>query len=165
MGDVGIIKNAYLCISFFFLINIMNAQNVNECSDYVSDELCLRYTASGYQEIVGGNHSKAINESRKIANITAQSELSKMVNSAVTRVVEVMSNENDNFIEVSYDTTLISSYMIFHGMKTICRSEPKLIGNMYVTYITKEISFDNISDMMSFKNDNDKQKFRELITK
>ena len=30
MGDVGIIKNAYLCISFFFLINIMNAQSEGE---------------------------------------------------------------------------------------------------------------------------------------
>lgn len=165
MGDVRMIKNAYLCISFIFLINIMNAQNVNECSDYISDELCLRYTASGYQEVVNGNHSKAINDSRKIANITAQSELSRMVNSAVTRVVEVMCDENDNYLERSYDTTLISSYMIFNGMKTICQSEPKLIGNMYVTYVTKEISFDNISDMMSFKNNNDKQKFRELITK
>ena len=26
MGDVRMIKNAYLCISFIFLINIMNAQ-------------------------------------------------------------------------------------------------------------------------------------------
>lgn len=165
MGDVGMIKNAYLCISFIFLINIMNAQNVNECSDYVSDELCLRYTASGYQEIVGGNHSKAINESRKIANITAQSELSKMVKTVVTHVAEVMSEGNGYYSEMTFDTTLVSSYMIFNGMKTVCQSETKLIGNAYVTYITKEISFDNISDMMSFKNDNDKQKFRELITK
>ena len=100
-----------------------------------------------------------------MANITAESELSKMINTAVTRVVEQMSEENDYYSDMYSDTTLISTYKIFKGMRTICQSEPKLIGNMYVTYITKEISFDNISDMMSFKNDNDKQKFRKLITK
>ena len=165
MGDVGIIKNAYLCISFFFLINIMNAQDVNECSDYVSDELCLRYTASGYQEVVGGNHSKAINESRKMANISAESELAKMVNSAVTRVAERMTSEGDAYSEMYIDTTLVSTYKYFHGIKTVCQSETKLNGNMYVTYITKEISMDKISDMFYFSSNEDKQKFRKLLEK
>lgn len=165
MGDNRKMKNIYICTLFLFLMNVVYSQNVTECSGYVSDDMYLRYTASGYQEVVGGNHSKAINESRKIANITAESELSKMVNSAVTRVVEVMSNEYDNFLECFSDTTLVSSYMIFNGMKTICQSETKLIGNTYVTYITKEISFDNISDMMGFENEIDKRKFRRLITK
>ncbi len=156
-------KNIYLCILSFFLINVIKAQDVN-CTDYKFDDVYLRYTASGYQEVVNGNHSKAINESRKIANITAESELAQMVNSAVTRVVTVMSEETDYYSNVSADTTLVSSYMIFKGMRTICQSETKLIDNMYVTYVTKEISFDNISDMMTFKNENDKRKFRDLLS-
>ena len=165
MGDDRMMKKFYLCILLLCSMNVINAQSIEECSDYVSDEKYLRYTASGYQEVVNGNHSKAINESRKIANIIAESELAKMVNSAVTRVVDVMTDEIYGFSEMSSDTTLISSYMTFKGMKTVCQSKTKLIGNTYVTYITKEISFDNISDMMNFKNDDDKYKFRELIAK
>ncbi len=165
MGDIRMMKNLYLCISFVFFINVVSSQNINECMDYASDDMCLRYTASGYQEIVSGNHSKAINESRKIANIIAESELAKMVNSAVTRVVEVMSVNNDYYSKMISDTTMVSTYMVFKGMKTVCQSETKLIGKTYVTYITKEISFDNISDMMSFVNENDRKKFRKLISK
>lgn len=163
MGDNRKMKNTYLCILFLFLMNMACAQNKAECSGYVSDDVYLRYTASGYQDVVNGNHSKAMNESRKIANIVAESELAKMVKSAVTQFAEVMSVKSDYYSEIVSDTTLVSSYMMFKGMKTICQSETKLIGNTYVTYITKEISYDNISDMMSFKNEKDRQEFIKLI--
>lgn len=154
-------KKIYLCMFFLIYVALLNAQNDN-CSGFVSDENYLRYTAFGSQQVVDGNHSKAINESRKIANITAECELSKMISSMVTSVT----NKYDQDEETSYytDTLLVSSYKIFNGINTVCQSKTKLIDNVYVTYVTKEVSIKNISD--AFSLDDDKRKrFIELIEK
>ena len=157
-------KKLYICVLFLFIVGMISAQD-NDCAGYKSDNMYFRYTAYGCQEVVLGNHSKAINESRKMANISAESELAKMVNSAVTRVAERMTSEGDAYSEMYIDTTLVSTYKYFHGMKTVYQSETKLNGNMYVTYITKEISMDKISDMFYFSSNEDKQKFRKLLEK
>lgn len=156
-------KNLYLCTMMLCFMNVLCAQYNNECSGFESDDNYFRYTASGFQTIIGGNHSKAINESRKMANIIASSELARMINSNVTRVIMQMSVETDTYMDKYSDTILVSTYKFFSGMKTVCQSETKLIDNMYVTYITKEISMDNISDMLQFENDKEKQKFRRLL--
>lgn len=156
-------KNIYICILFLNMINIIIAQD-NNCSGYYSDANYYRYTASGYQDVIDGNHSKAKNESYKMANITAMSELAKIVSSMVTRVIETMTLEDGNFfIDMSDDTTLVSSYKVFNDIRTVCRSETKLINNTYVTYVTKEIALDDISNMYQFNNDNDKKRFRKLL--
>lgn len=154
----------YICIFILALVNVVKAQS-DKCSGYVSDNMYLRYTAVGCQRVVNGNHSKAINESRKIANIIAETELAKMVNSIVTRVSEQMTYESDVYLDKSIDTTLVSSYKVFKGMKTVCQSETKLVDKTYFTYVTKEISLDNISDMLFFSDEKTKNKFRKLIEK
>lgn len=58
---------------------------------------------------------------------------------------------------------MISVYKVLKGMKTVYQSETKLIDNTYVTYITKEISYDVISDM--FDNDDDKLIYKTLLEK
>ena len=78
-------KKVYICLLILLFADALYAQK-NDCSAYKSDVMCLRYTAVGCQEVVNGNHSKAINESRKIANIIAEIELSKMVNSTVSMI-------------------------------------------------------------------------------
>lgn len=143
--------------------DVLNAQK-NDCSAYKSDDMYLRYTAVGCQEVVNGNHSKAINESRKIANIIAEIELSKMVNSTVSMISEQMTLGSRDYLEKYVDTVLVSSYKVFNGMKTVCQSETKLVDKTYYTYVTKEISFDNISEMLFF-NDKKTKKIRELIEK
>ena len=156
-------RKIYTCILFLLILNIIYAQN-NDCSGYYSDSHSYRYTASGYQDVINGNHSKAKNESYKMANIAAVTELSKMVSSTVTRAIESMTLEDGNFFyETHSDTALISTYKVFQKIKTICRSETKLIGNTYVTYVTKEISLDNICNMIQFNKEADKQKFRKLL--
>ena len=50
-------------------------------------------------------------------------------------------------------------------MKTVCQSETKLVDKTYFTYVTKEISLDNISDMLFFSDEKTKNKFRKLIEK
>ena len=144
-----------------FFVNILNAQN--NCAELMSDNMYLRYTAVGCQEVVNNNHSKAINESRKIANIIAENELAKMVSSKVTQVTEQMTLDSDFYMEKHIDTTLVSSYKLFTGMKTICQSETKLVGKTYFTYVTKEISFDNIGDMLFQDDEKTKNKFRKLL--
>lgn len=156
-------KKMYLCILLVSFACILSAQN--DCQGYDSDEMYLRYTASGYQEVVRGNHSKAINESRKIANIIAESELAKMVNSMVTRVTDQMMLESGDYSDLHIDTMLVSSYKVFKGMRTVCQSETKLIDNFYVTYITKEISLEDISDILYEENEKRKQKYKEIINK
>lgn len=157
-------KRIYICILILLSVNILNAQK-NDCSEYASDNMYLRYTAVGCQEVVNNNHSKAINESRKIANIIAENELAKMVNSTVTRASEQMHLEYGNYSDKYIDTVLVSSYKVFNGMKTVCQSETTLVGKTYFTYVTKEISFDNISEMLFFNDEKTKNKFRELIEK
>ena len=144
--------------------DVLNAQK-NDCYNYKSDDMYLRYTAVGCQEVVNGNHSKAINESRKIANIIAEIELSKMVNSTVSMVSEQMTLGGGDYLEKYVDTVLVSSYKVFNGMKTVCQSETKLIDKTYYTYVTKEISLDNISEMLFFEDDKTKKEFRKLIKK
>jgi predicted transcriptional regulator len=158
-------KKIYLCALMMLLANLLFAQENHECDDLMSDDKCLRYTASGCQTVINGNHSKAINESRKMADISAQSELSKMVTSVVSHVAENFISETSSFSDKNIDTTLISSYKILKGMKTVCRSKTKLVGNMYVTYITKEISLDDISDMLDFNNDDDRNEFKKMLMK
>ena len=143
-------------------MNMISAQENDECLGFVSDGTYLRYTASGYQNVINGNHSKAINESRKMANISAECELSKMVNSVVTRLADKLAEDGISYSELNIDTTLVSSYKVFNGMKTICQSETKLINNAYVTYVTKEISIDNIGDMFYF-DDKAKEELKKII--
>lgn len=154
-------KKLYFFVLIFFSVNILSAQN--DCVGLVSDNTCLRYTAVGCQEVVNNNHSKAINESRKIANIIAENELAKMIGAMVTQVSEQMTLKSDGYMEKLIDTTLVSSCKIFTGMKTICQSETKLVGNTYFTYVTKEISFDNISDLLFSNDDKTKDEFRKLV--
>ena len=154
----------YLCIFILALFNVVNAQT-NSCSGYESDNMYLRYTAVGAQKLINGDHSKAINESRKIANIMAETELAKMVNAVVTRASEQMTYESDSYLDKYIDTTLVSSYKVFKGMKTVCQSETKLVDKIYFTYVTKEISLDNISEMLFFNDEITKKKFRKLIEK
>lgn len=144
--------------------DVLNAQK-NDCSAYKSDDMYLRYTAVGCQEVVNGNHSKAINESRKIANIIAEIELSKMVNSTVSMISEQMTLGSRDYLEKYVDTVLVSSYKVFNGMKTVCQSETKLVDKTYYTYVTKEISFDNVSEMLFFEDEKTKKEFRKLIKK
>ena len=144
--------------------DVLNAQK-NDCSAYKSDDMYLGYTAVGCQEVVNGNHSKAINESRKIANIIAEIELSKMVNSTVSMISEQMTLGSRDYLEKYVDTVLVSSYKVFNGMKTVCQSETKLVDKTYYTYVTKEISFDNVSEMLFFEDEKTKKEFRKLIKK
>ena len=144
--------------------DVLNAQK-NDCYNYKSDDMYLRYTAVGCQEVVNGNHSKAISESRKIANIIAEIELSKMVNSTVSMISEQMTLGGGDYLEKYVDTVLVSSYKVFNGMKTVCQSETKLIDKTYYTYVTKEISLDNISEMLFFEDEKTKKEFRKLIKK
>lgn len=158
-------KKIYITI-FFSLIACLGYAQKSECSGFMSDASHYRYTASGYQEVVNGNHSKAINESRKIASIVAESELAKMVSAAVANVMVSMTLEiEDAFNDKYVDTALVSTYKVFSGMKTICQSETKLVDNAYVTYVTKEISKDNISDMLNFNSEEDKVEFKKLLVK
>lgn len=155
-------KKIYICTLFLLMMNMISAQENDECLGFVSDGTYLRYTASGYQNVINGNHSKAINESRKMANISAECELSKMVNSVVTRLADKLAEDGISYSELNIDTTLVSSYKVFNGMKTICQSETKLINNAYVTYVTKEISIDNIGDMFYF-DDKAKEELKKII--
>mgnify|MGYP003439682357 CR=1 FL=1 len=154
-------KKLYICITFIFALNMTGAQNFNIGNE--SDNKCFSYTASGYQDVVNGNHSKAINESRKIANLVAEHELLKIIKKKISRVVQMMSLECDEYKGTFVDTTMISVYKVLKGMKTVYQSETKLIDNTYVTYITKEISYDVISDM--FDNDDDKLIYKTLLEK
>lgn len=155
-------KKIYICTLLLLMMNMISAQENDECLGFVSDGTYLRYTASGYQNVINGNHSKAINESRKMANISAECELSKMVNSVVTRLADKLAEDGISYSELNIDTTLVSSYKVFNGMKTICQSETKLINNAYVTYVTKEISIDNIGDMFYF-DDKAKEELKKII--
>lgn len=155
-------KKIYICTLFLLMMNMISAQENDECLGFVSDGTYLRYTASGYQNVINGNHSKAINESRKMANISAECELSKMVNSVVTRLADKLAEDGISYSELNIDTTLVSSYKVFNGMRTICQSETKLINNAYVTYVTKEISIDNIGDMFYF-DDKAKEELKKII--
>ena len=154
----------YMYFLMLLVANVLSAQT-DKCQGYKSDDMFLRYTAVGCQEVVNGNHSKAINESRKIAHIVAENELAKMVKSTVTMVSEQMKHTSDTYFDKYIDTTIVSSYSVFNGLKTICQSETKLVGKTYFTYVTKEISLYDIGDILFLDDKKTKKKFRKLIEK
>lgn len=168
-------KKIQLLILLLSIAGFLNSQEAEPCSGFYSDSQYYRYTARGSQIIINGDHSKAINESRRIARITAESELASMINSAITRVIEYMTiNDSQEMLEFVSDTSRVSSLQYFEGMKTICESEPELVGNCYVIYLTKEISVNCIGDSffkMSPKSKNNvdyretKSSFIELLGK
>ena len=141
-------RKLYLLTLLLLCTSLANSQQLEPCANYISDSECYRYTAEGRQQIIRGDHSKAINESRRIARITAESELATMVNSAITRLVENMTLNEYQQIECVIDTARVSSLQYFNNMKTVCESEPKLIGNTYVTYVTKEISINDVGHLL-----------------
>lgn len=155
-------KKIYICILFSLMMISLHAQS-NDCLKYVSDETNYRYTAVGCQQIVNDNHAKAINESRKIANVKAENELAKMLEIAVTKAITRMTEESDAYADFYIDTMLVSTSKVIKGMKTICQSKTELVGNMYVTNVTKEISIDNISKMLNFEKDKDRNKFIKIL--
>lgn len=155
-------KKIYICILFSLMMISLHAQS-NDCLKYVSDEANYRYTAVGCQQIVNDNHAKAINESRKIANVKAENELAKMLEIAVTKAITRMTEESDVYADFYIDTMLVSTSKVIKGMKTICQSKTELVGNMYVTNVTKEISIDNISKMLNFEKDKDRNKFIKIL--
>lgn len=135
----------------------------NDCLKYMSDEANYRYTAVGCQQVVNNNHAKAINESRKIANVKAENELAKMLEVAVTKAIARMTEESDAYSDFYIDTMLVSTSKVIQGMKTICQSKTELIDNMYVTSVTKEISIDNIGEMLNFAKEKDRNKFIKIL--
>ena len=74
-----------------------------------------------------------------------------------------MWEEDSKYIEMYVDTLIVSSYNIIKGMRTVCQSETKLIDNIYVSCITKEICIDDLGDMIVFQNDNEKKKFKKIL--
>ena len=88
-----------------------------------------------------------------------------MVNSTVSMISEQMTLGSRDYLEKYVDTVLVSSYKVFNGMKTVCQSETKLVDKTYYTYVTKEISFDNVSEMLFFEDEKTKKEFRKLIKK
>lgn len=147
---------------FSLSIIVLHAQS-NDCLKYVSDDTYYRYTAIGCQQIVNNNHAKAINESRKIANVKAENELAKMLEIAVTKAVARMTEESDAYVDFYIDTMLVSTSKVIGGMKTICQSKTELIDNMYVTNVTKEISIDNIGEMIAFEKEKDRNRFIKIL--
>lgn len=155
-------KKIYICILFTLFVYSLCAQS-NDCLKYVSDEAYYRYTAIGCQQIVNNNHAKAMNESRKIANVKAENELAKMLEIAVTKAITRMTEESDAYSDFYIDTMLVSTSKVIKGMKTICQSKTELVGNMYVTNVTKEISIVDIGEMMNFEKEKDRNKFVKLL--
>lgn len=143
-------------------MNVLCAQD-KDCLKYVSDDTYYRYTAIGCQRIVNNNHTKAMNESRKIANVKAENELAKMLEIAVSHAMTQMIKECETYEDFYIDTMLVSTSKVVKGMKTICQSNTELIDNMYVTKVTKEISIVNIGEMMNFEKERDKNKFIKIL--
>ena len=162
MGSKRKMKKIYICILFTLFVYTLCAQS-KDCFKYVSDDACYRYTAIGCQQVVNNNHAKAMNESRKIANVKAENELAKMLETAVSNAMTRMTEENGDYRDFFIDTMLVSTSKVIKGMKTICQSKTELVDNLYITNVTKEISIDNIGDMMNFEKEKDRNNFIKIL--
>ena len=129
----------------------------------MSDDACYRYTAIGCQQVVNNNHAKAINESRKIANVKAENELAKMLEIAVSNAITRMTEESGAYKDFYVDTMLVSTSKVIKGMKTVCQSKTELVDNLYITNVTKEISIDRIGEMINFEKEKDRNKFVKIL--
>lgn len=148
------------------------AQKTKQCPDITSDARHYRYTAEGVQIVVNGDHSRAINEARRMASVYAESELATMVKSSISRVADKMLlSDSEDYGYIVNDTTRVSALQYFKNIHIICVSEPEFKNNSYKVYVTKEISIYDVGDMLfeslpdGEKKDKMKQSFVESLSK
>jgi len=103
------------------------------------------YEVEGTQAVVGADYSKAKNESKRIAMISAQNEIAKMSNFlASSTAIDFSMTENEGFYERYCDTAQISTIMMLKGVKEIIVADPELNNGVFHAKIKTAINPNNI---------------------
>lgn len=106
------------------------------------------YESHGYQAVVGSDNSKARNESRRVALISAENEIAKMADFKIREIADEFSVGQDNEYYQRYiDTAHISTKLILKDVQEITVAEPELKDGVYCSKIKAQISGGNVVKM------------------
>lgn len=106
------------------------------------------YESHGYQAVVGNDNSKARNEARRVALISAENEIAKMANFKIRERADDFSvSENNDYYQRYVDTAHISTKLILEDVQEIIVAEPELKDGVYCSKIKAQINNNNIIQM------------------
>lgn len=118
--------------------DVSELNRVDACS---SEQPNYIYESHGYQAVVGYDNSKARNESRRIALISAENEIAKMANFRISEISNDFSISQDNDYYQRYtDTAQISTKLVLKDVQEIVVSEPVLQDGVYCSKIKAKVN-------------------------
>ena len=122
-----------------------DVSELNKADVSFSEQSNYIYESHGYQAVVGYDKSKARNESRRIALISAENEIAKMANFRISEISNDFSISQDNDYYQRYtDTAQISTKLVLKDVQEIVVSEPELKDGVYCSKIKAKINKDCI---------------------
>ena len=122
-----------------------DVSELNKADASISEHSNYIYESHGYQAVVGYDKSKARNESRRIALISAENEIAKMANFRISEISNDFSISQDNDYYQRYiDTAQISTKLVLKDVQEIVVSEPELKDGVYCSKIKAKINKDCI---------------------
>ncbi|MBQ4205575.1 MAG: hypothetical protein II662_02830 [Bacteroidales bacterium] len=118
-----------------------DVSELNKADVSFSEQSNYIYESHGYQAVVGYDKSKARNESRRIALISAENEIAKMANFRISEISNDFSISQDNDYYQRYtDTAQISTKLVLKDVQEIVVSEPELQDGVYCSKIKAKIN-------------------------
>ena len=103
------------------------------------------YESHGYQAVVGYDKSKARNEARRIALVSAENEIAKMADFRISGIADEFSANLENEYYQRYcDTAQISTKLLLRDIQEIIVTEPELNNSVYCSKIKAQINGNNI---------------------
>lgn len=118
-----------------------DVSELNKADASISEHSNYIYESHGYQAVVGYDKSKARNESRRIALISAENEIAKMANFRISEISNDFSISQDNDYYQRYtDTAQISTKLVLKDVQEIVVSEPELQDGVYCSKIKAKVN-------------------------
>ena len=118
-----------------------DVSELNKADASFTEQSNYIYESHGYQAVVGYDKSKARNESRRIALISAENEIAKMANFRISEISNDFSISQDNDYYQRYiDTAQISTKLVLKDVQEIVVSEPVLQDGVYCSKIKAKVN-------------------------
>ena len=119
---------------------------LNQNYSFMTNEgLSYSYESEGYQAVVGSDHSKAKNEARRIAFVSAENEIAKMAKFNLNNAaVDFSIMDEANYYERYCDTTQISTLLIIKDVEGVETSELEFNNGVYRSRIKAKVINSNI---------------------
>lgn len=139
-ADLSCVINGMECDNGMMYVD-WKVSELNQTEANPPEKTKFIYESHGYQAVVGSDKSKARNESRRIALISAENEIAKMANFRISELSDDFSISRDNDYYQRYvDTAQISTKLILKDVREVVIAEPELKNGVYCSKIKASVN-------------------------